>query len=210
MARQKKTGFEVPKLIGDIPDLFLFLIAEDLRLLWKFPSHPARDEEEILGSIRENLVTAFQEEGPRERKDEASVLIRTFNLKREGEPGKKYLLTLKRRGGDEPSETTYMAMVQNVAACAGNPFPNTLSSPRETVPVQTVRKLLHEISNPLSVISGYTEYMLAGMPEADEKHSFLKEIFDNTLRLRNIIGRALEEGKKERKEDRASRRAWPG
>jgi signal transduction histidine kinase len=55
---------------------------------------------------------------------------------------------------------------------------------------EELRRLLHKLNNPLSVISGFAEYLLTSLPEDDPSRKSVEEIFANAKRLRDIIDEA--------------------
>lgn len=55
---------------------------------------------------------------------------------------------------------------------------------------EELRRLLHKLNNPLSVISGFAEYLLASLPADDPNRDAVEEIFANAKRLRDIIDEA--------------------
>ena len=52
---------------------------------------------------------------------------------------------------------------------------------------EELRRFLHKLNNPLSVISGFAEYLLTGLPADDPNRKAVEEIFANAKRLRDII-----------------------
>ncbi len=175
----------------DLPGHSLFTFGEDLLVRDKYPSSGTRDEDEIIGRIREIIVRHFQSNpGDNEADgDRPAPIMRILQLDRERGESTNYLLSLFSRQG-QGGNIEYRAFVQDITGCLKNS--SSASSPveRGSINVQTFRKFLHELSNPLSVISGFTEFMLASMPEGDSNREFVQEIFGNALRLREIIEKA--------------------
>jgi signal transduction histidine kinase len=176
----------------DSPGHSRFTFGEDLLVRKKHPASGTRDEDEIIGRIREIIVRNFQGNQRDEETDgDGPAPIRCIlKLERERGESTDYLLTLFARNRYDDGGVEYRAFVQDISGCLQNI--RSASSPveRGSINVQTFRKFLHELSNPLSVISGFTEYMLASMPKDAPNREFVQEIFGNALRLREIIEKA--------------------
>jgi signal transduction histidine kinase len=175
------------KDLFDLPGLSLFELDEDLHVLRRLPAGGSGRDGEILAAMTEILASPEAREASRSAG--AAPISRIVELGAESESKELFLFTIESRPGKAGDSLTFKALVQNLGGClpAGVPASPSVG---ERWSVREFRKFLHELSNPLSVISGFAEYLLSSLPEGTPNRDCVEEIFSNALRMRRLIDEA--------------------
>jgi|GEM_PF-6112917 len=163
-------------------------IDSGLNLLWSNPSPPSPVEDQLVGMIRRIIVRTWQEQMI-ESEDRPATFANFIQLDGEDRRQDTYLLTIQViAGGDENGdEPIYNAVAQKVAGPIENGANGAAAASGEWTNSKSFRRFLHKLSNPLSIISGFSQYMLEKNPSDGPDREFLEEIFSNARRIRDMI-----------------------
>ncbi len=163
-------------------------IDSGLNILWSSRSPATPVEDQLVGMIRRIIVRTWQEQMI-ESDDRPASFASFIQLDGEGDRQETYLLTIQviddgAENGDEP---IYNAVAQKVACTIENGVNGGATASGEWTNSKSFRRFLHKLSNPLSIISGFSQYMLEKNPHDAPDREFLEEIFSNARRIRDMI-----------------------
>jgi len=187
MTSSNKDAPDCAGFFFDLPGLHLYALDENLEIRWRHPDAASSREDEILGAVREIISSTEGREAVRSAG--APPLVRTVRLDAGGGLTETVLVTIEARPIGTGGAPAYRTLVQNIGGSA-------LDASAATAPegggltAQDLRKFLHTLSNPLSVISGFAEILLSSQPEGTPNRECVEEIFSNALRMRRIIDEA--------------------
>ena len=169
-------------------DIHLCSIDSGLNVLWSSRSPATLIEDQLVGMIRRIIVRTWQEQMI-ESTDHPATFANFIQLDGEGEQPETYLLTIQliESGAEKGDDPIYNAVAQKVACPLENGLNGAAPDAGEWTKSKAFRKFLHKLSNPLSIISGFSQYMLEKNPHDAPDREFLEEIFSNARRIRDLI-----------------------
>ncbi len=171
------------------PGFYFFTLDDELNVTWKSPRSGSSDQEEILGRVRETIIRTYQTESPKARALNIPI-VKSFQLNGTRETTRTFVMNIDYDKGNKKKETCYKIIVQDITECVPGLKGKVRTLEKGALSIKSYRKLLHDLSNPLSIISGFAEYMLSNMPEDDDNREFVVEIFTSAGRLRKVLEKA--------------------
>ncbi len=190
MAQQPDHVQDISKFLS-FDQIRHFSIGADLNILWSSLPAPTPIDDQLVGLIRRIIVRTWQEQ-MFESDERPETFTNFIQLSGDKDKAETFLLSIQvvHDGADETSDPIYNAIAQKVTCPLENGVNGAAVDGTEWKSSKAFRKFLHKLSNPLSIISGFSQYMLEKSPQDSPDREFLEEIFTNARRIRDLIDEA--------------------
>jgi|GEM_PF-2715534 len=167
------------------PGLFFLTFDFDGNLLWKHPLHYSPVGSRIIDKVQKVI---HDSRSAHEWTPQQPVVHKTFELSGSDSVSQTYLATILMSIGEETQNSLFKVLVHNItqsekrssSASAGH-------ADRSDATLADLGRFIHELTNPLSIIFGFTEYVLCNMDKTDPNRKFVQEILSNSMRIKNIL-----------------------